>query len=83
MATLYKFSFPPTPGLPNAPTQYDRAYHDRLNSDLRIYMNQMQAILGPRLTQPTVVGSRASGAALVSLLEKLEEIGLIVDGTTA
>lgn len=83
MATIYKFSFPPTPGLPVAPAAYDRAYHDRLNGDLRIYMNQMQATLAPRLTQPTVVGSRASGAALVSLLAKLEELGLIVDGTTA
>lgn len=33
--------------------------------------------------QITVTGSRASGAALVSLLAALEQTGLIVDTTTA
>lgn len=31
----------------------------------------------------SVTGSRASGAALVSLLQQLESLGIIVDDTTA
>lgn len=34
------------------------------------------------IAQPTVTGSRASGAALVSLLSQLATLGIIVDGTS-
>jgi len=34
------------------------------------------------ITKPTVTGSRATGAALVSLLSKLSDLGLITDSTT-
>jgi hypothetical protein len=35
------------------------------------------------VARPTVVGSRATGAALVSLLGALQAMGLIIDGTVA
>lgn len=37
----------------------------------------------PALPRPTITGSRATGAALVSLLTELAARGVIIDGTTA
>jgi hypothetical protein len=82
----YAWSFTPrTVG--NAPTYFQIGAPDALSSvktvrigRVRVYHGNERQVGGSR---PTVTGSRASGAALTSLLSSLAAQGLIVDGTTA
>lgn len=42
----------------------------------------LAAIMGESVEPPRVTGSRTSGAALLSLLDALEELGVIINDTT-
>lgn len=63
--------------------QTDSPDVNRLQEELRGKLNPILRTLPEGIgTRPTVSGSRSSGAALTSLLEALDSMGLIKDETT-
>ena len=56
---------------------------ERMLDELSRVLGNVESRVGRLDAKPTVSGSRASGAALVSLLDALAGLGLITDGTEA
>lgn len=54
----------------------------RVASDVGLRVGALESEMAALTARPTVTGSRASGAALVSLLAGLVGLGLIKDETT-